>query len=72
MTEEIREVYYVMVSAMVPQTGTEAIAARSLEHAKEIVTDKYKNYQDFKILDAFKLKDCPEVLQAAQKQEAKV
>lgn len=69
MSEDIRELYYVMVSAMVPSTGTETISARSIEHAKELITEKYKTYKDFKVVDVFKLKDCPEIIQATQSKE---
>ena len=71
MTEEIRELYYITLSALVPTIGNETIAARDAKHARELITEKYKKYQDFKIIDVFKVKDCPEIIQAAQKDQNK-
>jgi uncharacterized protein (UPF0212 family) len=67
LTEEIRELYVVVATALVPSQCTQTVAARSPEHAQEIMKGKYQQYKDFTIVDTFKLKDCPEIANKEKK-----
>lgn len=52
--------YAVVVSFIEPATPAEGIvsvAARDLEHAKQIVQEQYANRQDLKIVDAYAYDD---------------
>lgn len=69
MTTEIREIYVSIFSGMQQVQGTDPVAATSKEQAIEILQEKYKSLIDFKILDIFKLKDCPEALDAMKKKD---